>query len=315
MIQTLSKKKGIFVTGLAVITILTGCGGHTAPLDDAAIIDQALVQLSNARSIEYNITSEDSVSYGEEVNRNETYLAVRQIRNPFTGHSKSESKVYKGDGTTSRTVIETFQTLNEATLDFYLRNSMEECDITKAPTLSQWQKNSLDDEKFIQTVLNMRRKTDEAQIALLRENLSTFKRIEDGDTSVYQGVISPDSVLNVYRDYVRSLYIEVGMVKDSKNPSSEDLRRELMNEDRPEFQTGFTKIAYSEEPIPVTLYIDREKSQMKRIILDEKVALQAILSKNIPKHYPESREPQVTKSICVITIEGINTVQELIKPI
>jgi hypothetical protein len=312
-LQIISKKGTPFLIGLAAI-LLSGCGSNKAPLDDADIINRALIQLSDAQSIEYTSTSEDSVSYGEKINRNETYLEVRQIASPFTAYSKSDRKVLKTDGTVTKTVIETFQSAEETGFNFYLRYISDANRASDNPPPTEWQKNSLSDKESVGILIDMRRKTDEAQIELLRENMSSFKRVSNSDDYVYQGTISPDSVLNVYRDFVRLIYIKGGLVKGPDNPSKSDLNRELTSEARPEFQTGFTKLAYSQEPVPVTIYINRDTYQLEKVMLDEKSALQAILSREIPKINPDLGAPVVTKSMNVYEIKGINMIKELELP-
>lgn len=307
------KKIAFYILTSIMILSLAGCGSQEEKMTSSDIINRSIIQVSDASSFEYTLTVDESTAIGDKILTTQSVAEVKQILQPYTLYSQSDKTTLNVDGQTFRIITEMYQSEHDGILDLYLRFGNPQ-DTSTEPTLSDWQKHSSNDKASIDMLVDINRKNFEAGIYLLSSNINSFNLTDDKETYVFEGTITPDTILEGYQRYLRENYIKSGMVVGSSNPTMTDLKNELTNGQRPELQTGFTKLAYSNQPIPVTIWINKSTYAIEKVVIDEKTALQEIVSIEIPKLNLNLGEPSVNKAIYTFDAIGINTVKEISQP-
>lgn len=315
------KKTSIFIVFLLVFS-LYGCGKTQSPAstDGNEVISQAIKLISNANSFEYTLVVEEATTYG--INKVESYSKMnqKQIFEPFTIWTKSDTKNTRINGEKSRTVFESYQKAQNDQLDINFRYSnQEELSLVQGPVLSAWENNSTKVKEQIDLFSKMNRNNLEAQLYLLSSNIKSFKLAEDDgakDKNIlkYDGYIDPTTVLEAYQKYLRDNYAEMGLLVESENPSLEVLKTEITSGEVVELQSGIPKLAYSEESIPISLWINKDTFVLEKVVIDESSVLQSLLEKVAIEANPNIESPVVSKSLYTYEIKGIDTLKEIIRP-
>ncbi|MFA5531042.1 MAG: hypothetical protein WDA11_10300, partial [Thiohalomonadaceae bacterium] len=80
----------------------------------------------------------------------------------------------------------------------------------------------------------MDKDTREAQLYLLRANADSFQFVEEAEADwetvlKYSGSISPSSAIEAYKVYLRKRYVEMDLLRELDDPSSEELKDEIVN--------------------------------------------------------------------------------------
>ena len=104
------------------------------------------------------------------------------------------------------------------------------------------------------------------------------------------------------------------MLPNLENPSHVELRSEIINAEYPELQFGISKLAYSEEFIPVSLWINKNTTSIEKVVIDESSVLQSLLKIEAPKIDLDLEDPIVSKSLTTYEIRGIDTLKEIPMP-
>jgi hypothetical protein len=253
---------------------------------------------------------------------------TRAILDPYTVLSKSENLTARIDGEKSKSVFETYQTLKDNKLTLYIRyNNKNEEDAGNEEddgsegdaVLSDWEKQSdVTDKEQIDSMLRYNKNVILAELYLLKANITSFQSAADDDAESkgflkFEGAIDPETVPEAYEKYLRESYIEMNFITGKENPSVEDLKNEIF-EGRPEFQSGPTKLAFSETPVPVSLWIDKDSLNLKKVVLDETPVLQALTEKALKELQSDLTDPVVKKAEMTYEVISIDELDEIPPP-
>lgn len=312
----------LLIAGL--MTCIPGCGGGAGSsselTDSAEAITKAVDQLSGAKSYELKTYNEEETVFGDKKTAKEAETITKAIFEPFTQWSKTEGSMTRIDGQKSRSDHETYQTLKDDKLTLYVRFYQQNGqDTGKDADPGGWEKASeVTDKAQIDSMMRYNKNWIMTEIQLLRANISSFQPVADTDAESkglmkYEGSIDPKTVLEAYRKYLRESYIEMKFIQGNKNPSAEDLKNEITG-GRPEFQVGPTKLAFSDEPVPVTLWIDKDSLALKKVVLDETSVLQALTEKALQESQVDYGDPVVKKATVTYEITSINEFDRIPAP-
>lgn len=318
--------KKIIPVILAVLLILvipgcgSGAGNSSEQADSAAIISKAVDRLTAAGSYELRTYRAEATSFGEKKTAKQTESTTKAIFDPFTQWTKTEELMTRIDGETNRSAHETYQLQKDGKLTLYVRFYQQNWkDTDKEADLGDWEKQSeVTDKAQLDSMLRYNRNWVMTQLHLLRANINSFRQAVDDDAESkglmkFEGSIDPETVPEAYGKYLRESYIEMNFISDKKNPSAEDLKNEIIG-GRPEFQTGPTKLAFSKSPVPVTLWIDKESLDLKKVVLDETSVLQALTEKALQEMQSDLGDPVVKKAEVTYEIIGVNEFNEIPPP-
>lgn len=316
------KKQLIYILMFLLLFSLYGCGNTKsigAPEKNIEI-SKAIELISKAKSYEYTLFRSDSTSYGDEKVESQSKTEQKQMFEPFTVWAKTDSKLRRMNGDQERTTTEIYEVAQGEQMDFNVRYSQgQELNTNKDPVLCEWEKHTYTAKEQVDFTINFNKSNFEAQLYLLSTNIDSFKLAEDAevkDDSVlkYDGYIEPTTALEAYHKYLRDYYVQMKWLDDLKNPSIKDLKSEITSGNVPDLQSGIAKLAYSEENIPVSLWINKDTYALKKVMIDETSVMQSLLEKEVPKFYPEREAPVVSKSLYTYEIKGVNKLKEITMP-
>jgi len=94
----------------------------------------------------------------------------------------------------------------------------------------------------------------------------------------------------------------------------EDLMVEITGGDVLEIKEGIPKLAYSEMPVSVTLWVDENTYELKKVMIDETAVMQAYMEKEMPKISSDFKDPVVSKAILVYEIGSIDKITKIPLP-
>ena len=200
-----------------------------------------------------------------------------------------------------------------------MRFGSTENNAEQEPQLSDWQQTIDTDKEQIEMTLEFAKSLREAKLYLLSSNMESFRFIEETETAGsntlrYDGSIDPSTAIEAYKTYLRDHYVQFNMVKELKDPSLDDLRKEITSGELAELQSGIPQYAYAEEPVPISLWISKDTFELKKVVIDKTEMMQRYFAQELPKVNPGSEAPVVIKFIDTYDIKGINTLKEIEKP-
>lgn len=105
-----------------------------------------------------------------------------------------------------------------------------------------------------------------------------------------------------------------GLLKESKNMTLEDLKVEITKGEVLEIKEGIPKFAYSELPVPVTLWVDNNTYELKKVMIDETEVMQAYMEKEMPEESSDFQNPVVSKALLLYEIESVNKITDIPMP-
>lgn len=311
-----------FILMVLLIFTFSGCKNTEASdvPEKSTVISQAIANISSANSYDCTVLVEEIDSYGNKKAESRRETEQKLIFEPFTMWNKTDTLMTNVSNEKSRTFSEVYETVHDGTMDFKVRYSRQEgADINKNLDLSNWEGQSYQEKEQIDLTVKMNRNYFDAELYLLSSNIDSFQLAEnaadvDKNTLKYDGSIKQATVLEAYQKYLRDLYVQMKMVAALENPSLEDLKNEIISGERPELQSGIPKLAYSEVPIPVSLWIDQDTFTLKKVTIDETSAMQSLLEKEIPKIDTKSEVPTVTKALTTYEIKSLDKLTEIPVP-
>ena len=315
-------KKSLMLILMSLLLFgLYGCGSPSSEGENKEIT-QAIKGLSKAKSIEYSKNTEDLYTFGGKQILSKNLSEQKIIVEPFARLIKTDIQSTRIDTKTYRTVIESYSIVSNSQIDNYMRSSNgKEVDPNKEipPVLGDWAKNSITDKAQVDLMLGMINSNFDAQLYLLSANSDSFRLVKDATTTdetmlKYDGYIDPETVLKAYQLYLRDIWVQEKRLPDLKNPSLEVLKNEIISGGIIELQIGITKLAYSNKPVPISLWINKDTLALVKVVIDESSALQTLLEIEIPKVNPNLGPPIVSSSLCTYDITGIDTLKEIPLP-
>ena len=318
------KKQLIPILIFLIIFNLSGCG-DTSVSDtsgDDKLLLQAIDLLSKANSYELTESRVESTTFGDKQSIFKIITEKKIMSEPFVRWSRTDKTNTNFNlGGQRRSLGESYQVLNDGQLDVYVRFSpTEDAAIGKEPVLGEWEKNPTYTKEQDALTLDAMRSNFDAQLYLLSSNIDTFKKVENDEVKdenilKYDGYIEQTTIMEAYQKYIRDFYVQVNLLPDSKNLSLEDLRNEITDGDLFEIKVGIPKLAYSEEPVPVSLWIDIRTFELIKVAVDETLVLQSYMEKEMPKVNPDLEKPIVSEALLTYEIKSIDNLKGIPIPL
>ncbi len=313
----------LFILIFLFLLNLSGCGntGISDTSEGGKVLFQAIDRLSKANSYELTKSTVESTTFGDKKLVSQQISEQKVIFEPFATWNRSDStstRIFEGGQ--YRTLREVYQVLNDDQIDLFMRYSPDQdATIGNEPVLGEWQKITISPKEQTDLVIDMVRNNFDAQIYLLNSNIDTFKIDENDegkDESIlkYDGYLEQATILEVYQKYIRKIYVEGKMLTDSENLSLEDLKNEIIGGDLLEIKVGIPMLAYSEKPVPISLWIDKTTFELKKVSVDKTLVLQSYAEKEISKDNPDLEEPIVSKALLTYEIKSIDNFSEIPMP-
>lgn len=308
---------------LVVLLSLSGCGNNE--ISDTSESDKVLLQaindLSKINSYELTSIRNESTSFGDKkIISNET-TEQELMFEPFVTWSRTDSTstgIYEGGE--RRTLRETYQILTDGQLDLFWRYSPAEgTTIGNEPVLGEWEKVFTSTKEQADWTIDMIRNNFEAQIYLLSSNVGSFKIAQNNESKdenilQFEGYLDQTTILEAYQKYIRGTYVEWNLLADSKDMTPEDLKNEIVDGELLEIKTGIPKLAYSEKPVPISLWIDKNNFELKKVTIDETLVMQSYMEKEMSKANPDLKDPIVSQALLTYEIKSINTINDIPMP-
>lgn len=318
------KKQLISILIFLIIFNLSGCGDTNVSDNsgDDKVLLQAIELLSKTNSFELTESRVESTTFGDKQTIYKTITEMKIMSEPFVRWSRTDKTNTNFNlGGQERSVGESYQVLNDGQLDVYVRLSpTEDAAIGKEPVLGEWKKNPTLTKEWDALTLDAMRNNFDAQLYLLSSNIDTFKKVENDEVKdeniiKYEGYLEQTTILEAYQKYIRDYLVKANLVKDSKNLSLEDLKNEIIDGAALEIKVGIPKLAYSEEPVPISLWIDKNTFELIKVTVDETLVLQSYMEKEVKKNNPGLiGEPIVSEALLTYEIKSMNNLKEIPMP-
>ena len=319
----LMKKYLMLLLLVSFFLMLVGCGAfdNTTTSEGKAVLQQTIDQLSNLNSYELTINKEQTFVINGKTVTSQKITNQKVVFDPFVHWSRTDStnaQIYE-EGQV-RTMSETYQVMNGEQLDIFMRFSADKDVLTGSENLlSEWNKVNTSTKEQADWIKNTVRSNLEAQIYLLSSNIETFKLVEnieplEENLLKYEGHLKQTTILEAYQKHIRGIYVAVGLLKESKNMTLEDLKVEITNGEVLEIKEGIPKFAYSKMPVPVTLWVDDNTYELKKVMIDETEVMQAYMEKEMPKVSPDFENSVVSKAMLLYEIESVDEISEIPMP-
>ncbi len=315
------KKQLIPILIFLFLLNLTGCVNTSDTSDDDKVLLQTIELLSKVNSYELMTSRVESTTFGDKQLISQMVNEQKIIFEPFVTWSRNDStntNLYSGDQ--YRSLGESYQVLNDDQIDLFMRFRLDEdATIGNEPVLDEWKKISSSTKEQADWLIDSVRSNFDARLYLLSSNIDTFKLVENDEVKdenilQYDGYLEQTTILEAYQKYIRNTYVKVNMLADSKDMSLEDLRNEITGGDLLEIKVGIPKLAYSEEPVPISLWIDKRTFELIKVSVDETLVLQSYMEKEISKANPDLEEPIVSKALLTYEIKSIDNLKEIPMP-
>lgn len=306
----------------ALLLVLCSCGAEgsqDSTSDKNKALSKAVENLSKANSFEYIKSTYQQSKYEDGNVISDDKSELKEIMEPLTTWGRTDKELTRRNGDHVRSVLETYRKTDKNQVAFYMRTSMEQPYSEQEPPLGDWEENIITDKEQIEMTLKYAKKFREAEHYLLRSNMESFRFVEEtqtdgANTLRYDGSIDPSTAMEAYKKYLRDYYVQFNMVKALKDPTLDQLKKEITSGEVVELQSGIPLYAYAEEPVPISFWIDKETFELKKVTIDKTVMMQIYFTQELPKINPGSEVPVVQKFIDTYVIKGINTLKEIEKP-
>ena len=303
--------------------MLAGCGAsdNAEVPEGNGVLQQTIDQLSKINSYELTISKEQTSNMYDKIVTSKKVTNQKVVFEPFVLWSRTDStstRIYE-EGQ-ERTLSESYQVLNGDQLDMFMRfSSAEEVPAGREPALGEWNKVATSNKEQADWVKAAVRSNLEAQLYLLSTNIESFKLVESSGNPgekllKYEGHLDQITVLETYQKYIRGMYVAAGLLKESKDMTLEDLKVEITGGEVLEIKEGIPKLTYSEMPVPVTLWVDENTYELKKVMIDETAVMQAYMEKEMPKISSDFKDPVVSKAILVYEIGSIDKITKIPLP-
>ena len=315
------KKKLILILIFLFLLNLSGCGNTSDTSGADKVLLQTIDHLSKINSYELTTGRVESTTFGDKKVISQIITEQKIIFAPFVNWSRTDStstRIFEGGQ--YRSLREVYLVLNDDQIDFFMRYSpAEDATLGNEPVLGEWEKISTSTKEQADWTIDEMKSNFDAQLYLLSANIDTFKiaendEVRDENILKYDGYLEQTTILEAYQQYIRDTYVKGNLLTDSKNLSLEDLKNEITGGDLLEIKSGIPKLAYSEKPVPISLWIDKRTFELKKVTVDETLVMQSYMEKEIPKANPGLEEPIVSKALLTYEIKNIDNLKEIPMP-
>ena len=297
------------LTIMVAALLLASCGDNS-PSQNGGTSTEAL---KNAVDTLSSINSFHYTHYDEQILDFETHTSsaimiseIKRASKPLAiwAHTTHKNLYSNSEAKDSEAAMESYQGITDDGKGWavYFRGENEE-----------WQKNMVEDEEQAETFIENVQNSMKSSQYLLNENLSSFKMAgkEDGRIK-YSGSISRDSIVEAYKQYARDFYAFSGMVRRDENLSNKELLEEITGGEVYELMVGMPSLAFSEDPIPVTIWVDEKKNVIVKVEIDRIKAMQAMVATIFEE--TEDPVPKVEKAVSIYELVEVDTFSEIPMP-
>ncbi len=82
------------------------------------------------------------------------------------------------------------------------------------------------------------------------------------------------------------------MLRELDDPSSEELKDEIVNGDVLELKVGIPALAYSEEPVPISLWVGKDTLVLLKVEIDKSVVMQPLIKLQLAQMGSDNSNPE-----------------------
>lgn len=271
------KKRLVIFTLAICVLVLCSCGTEVSkegPSDENKALSKAFEILSRVNSFEYVVHTQEETQFGNKIVVSNSKTDRKEIKEPLVIWGKYINEVIRTGGEHSRIISETYQRADHKKFEFYMRFGSTENNAEQEPQLSDWQETIDTNKEQIEMTLEFAKGRREAELYLLSSNMESFRFVEETETVAsntlrYDGSIDPSTAIEAYKTYLRDYYVQFNMVRELKDPSLDDLKKEITSGDVAELQSGIPQYAYAEESVPISIWISKDTFELKKVVIDK----------------------------------------------
>ena len=294
--------KKLLLLAFAIITILSfvSCGTNNTPQNNDVPIDslkQAIDSVSSINSLNYVTTYEEILKSDTDTTTSILTTENKSMKDPFVMWSKADKQINAQP--------------DNQTLEIYQKATKNVFEVAIRWDGTEWQKETpSDNQANTQILINYAESVIKASCYLLSANLDSFKMDKNQDGLIeYSGTISQSSVVETYKKCIRDTYIDTNLIRPDKE-IPDDLLKEITSGKIPELMVGIPSLAFSDKPIPVTVWVNEKSNTITKVEIDKTNVIQAMFDK-----FPlKDKVRKVEKAILTYKVIGINTFDEIPMP-
>lgn len=300
-------KRILLLVVMVTALLLASCGDNNPSQKgdtSTEALKNAVDSLLSINSFYYTHHDEQILNIGENTSTNIMTSETKRVNEPLAMWTRQK---------TTNTYSDRDMEDTEGIMETYQRVTGNGWALSYKGGNTGWHENLIDDEeqveKFIENIKNGMR----ASQYLLNANLDSFKMEgkENGQIK-YVGEISRISIVEAYKLYVRDFYVYGQLIKQGEGLSNEELLAEITGGEIDVLTVGMPSLAFSAEPIPVTVWVDENDNVITKVQIDKIKATQAMV--NMIFEDREDPVPKVEKSMEIYELVEFNTFDEIPMP-
>lgn len=293
--------KKLLLLAFAITTILcfVSCGTNNSSQKNDVPTDslkQAIDSVSSINSLSYITNYEQILKSDTDTTTTISTTENKSMKDPFVMWTKTVTQI---------------NAESKQSGESYLKATGNVFEVAMRRDGTEWQKETpSDNQANTQILINYAESVIKASCYLLSANLDSFKMDENQDGLIeYSGTISQSSVVETYKKCIRDTYIDTNLIRPDKE-IPDDLLKEITSGKIPELMVGIPSLAFSDKPIPVTVWVNERSNTITKVEIDKTNVIQAIFDK-----FPlKDKVRKVEKAILTYKVIGINTFDEIPMP-
>ena len=301
-------KKSLFCSIVIVaLLFLASCGSSSSSQKNNSStesLNKSIDALFSVNSIYYTSNFEQILKSDTDTITTTNTTKIKLINEPYVVWSEIKNSVSSTNRQETETIIEAYQKATEDGLELLYRGKTSSTD---------WQKNTIEDKTIAEKYIENAKNNMKAEHYILSANLDSFKMEKKQDGLIkYSGTISQASVVEAYKKYLRNFYVYGGLIKSDKELSNNEMLKEITNGGIPELTVGIPSLAFSDKPIPVTVWVNEKNNKISKVEIDKINATQALLDMTFEGS--KDKMPKIEKAILTYEVLEINTFDEIPMP-
>lgn len=293
------KKLLLLVFAVTTILCFAGCGANNSSEKNDVSTDslkQAIDSVLSINSLYYVTNYEQILKSDTDTTTTIRTTENKSMKDPFVMWTKGITQI----NAESKQIGET-----------YLKTLGNGIETSFRMGGTEWQKTPPnEDQAQTQILINYYESFIKASCYLLNANLDSFK-MDDNQNGIikYSGTISQSSVVGTYKQCLRDAYIAINLIPSDKEIPN-DLLKEITSGKVPELMFGIPSLAFSDKPIPITVWVNEKSNTITKVVIDKTNVIQAISDK-----FPlKDKVTKVEKATLTYKVIGINTFDEIPMP-
>ncbi|MBK5261576.1 MAG: hypothetical protein JJE17_03250 [Peptostreptococcaceae bacterium] len=293
------KKLLLFAFAITTILGFVSCGTNNSSQKNVASTDslkQAIDSVSSANSLYYVTNYEEILKSDTDITTTISTTENKSMKDPFVMWTKGVTEInaeLKQPG------------------ESYLKATGNGIELSVRIGGTEWQKTPPNNNQAqTKIMIDFSESFIKASCYLLSANLDSFKMDDNQDGLIkYSGTISQSSVVETYKQCIRDIFIDTNLIRPDKE-IPDDLLKEITSGKIPELMAGIPSLAFTDKPIPVTIWVNEKNNTITKVEIDKTNVMQAIFDK-----FPlKDKVRKVEKAILTYKVIGINTFDEIPMP-